>query len=338
MKMTASAKERRLDAIEVHLTPKEWAIRLAHEMRSEPSEADFLRVVADEPYREWPWVKPFFKLCEQAEARYPGNRPENIRARNQSAGRLRTEFHALKKLIYKANEIIKSKAETIRLKTGLKLATLHTLILQDAISRTARKTAAWVRLTTDPAADDERQLILNELASYIECGLPSSRAFLSLVEDWVDELTMLLMDVLLHNAVLREIQEKHFDGHPILFCDAESKLIETIKSLEDVVSTFNEYLAIRDALCKSESGLDGRAEKAPVIPGETEGHLAIDIEFLRLRAEEFLVGYTADKWVKETMDDARADILQEAGEHEGHIWQTFRERVNHKNEPSAPSV
>jgi hypothetical protein len=68
-------------------------------------------------------VKPFFRLCEQAEARYSGNRPENIRVRNQSAGKLRNEFHALKKLICKANEIIRSKAEMIRLKTGLKLAT-----------------------------------------------------------------------------------------------------------------------------------------------------------------------------------------------------------------------
>ena len=327
MKMTASPKERRLEAIEVHLTPKEWAIRLAHEMRSQPSEADFLRVVADQPYREWPWVKPFFKLCEQAEARYPGNRPENIRARNQSAGRLRTEFHALKKLIYKANEITKSKAETTRLKTGLKVATLHTLILQDAINRTARKTAEWVRLTTDAAADDERQLILKELAGYTELGLPPSRPFLLLVEDWVDELTMLFMNFFSHKAVVAEIQEKYFDGHPILFCDAESKLIETNKLLEDTVSMFTEYLAIGDALCKSESGPEGHAEKGPVILGEAKGHLAIDIEFLRLRAEEFLVEYSANTWVKEAMDDARADILQESGEHEDHIWQAFRERV-----------
>jgi hypothetical protein len=326
MKMTVSTKERRLDSIEVHLSPKEWAVRLAQEMRSQPSEGDFLRVVSDKPYREWPWVKPFFKLCEQAEARYPGNRRENIRARSQSAGNLRTEFHALKKLIYRANEITKSKAETIRLKAGQKLATLHTLILQDAISRTATKTIELVRLTTDTAADDERRLILKELAGYAELGLPPSRPFLLLVEDWIDELTMLFIDFFSHKAVVAAIEEKYFDGHPILFCDAESKLIETVKLLEDVISTFNEYIATRDAVFKSESGTAGRSERAPVILGEAKGHLAIDIEFLRLRTE-VLVEYIANKWMKGTMDDARADILQETGEHEGHIWQAFRERV-----------
>jgi hypothetical protein len=327
MKMTASPKERRLDAIEVHLTPKEWAVRLAQEMRSQPSEADFLRVVADEPYREWPWVKPFFKLCEQAEARYPGNRPEDSRARNQSAGRLRTEFHALKKLIYKASEITKNKTETIRLKTGLKLSNLHTLILQDAISRTVRKTSEWMRLTAGVSVDDERQLMLKELAGYTELGLPPSRPFLLQVEDWVDELTMLLTEVFLQEAVVREIQDNHFDGHPILFCDVESNLIETIKSLEYTVSTFNEYLAISGDLFRSDSSPERHAEESPTILDESKVHLAIDIEFLRHRAEEFLVDYVANRWMKEAMDDARADILQETGEHEGHIWQVFRERV-----------
>jgi hypothetical protein len=64
------------------------------------------------------------------------------------------------------------------------------------------------------------------------------RTFPSRVEDWVDELTMLLMDVFAHKAVVHKIQEKYFDGHPILYCDAEAKLAETIKSIEDAVSTF----------------------------------------------------------------------------------------------------
>jgi hypothetical protein len=54
-------------------------------------------------------------------------------------------FHALKKLIFKASEMIKSKAKIIRLKTDLKLSTLQTLILQDAIGRTARKAAEWAK-------------------------------------------------------------------------------------------------------------------------------------------------------------------------------------------------
>jgi hypothetical protein len=40
-----------------------------------------------------------------------------------------------------------------------------------------------------------------------------------------------------------------------------------------------------------------------------------------------LADYIADKWWKEAREDAQADILQETGEHEEHIWQTFRERA-----------
>jgi hypothetical protein len=297
-------------------------------MRSQPSEAEFVKVVADKPYREWLWVKPFFKLCEQAEDRCPGGKPENIRAQNLLAGRLRTEFHALKKLIFKTNEIIRSKAETIGPQTRLKLSTLQTLILQDAIGRTARKTAEWAKhyKTTDAGADEGRELVLKELAAYTELGL-FDRTFPSRVEDWVDELTMLLMDVFAHKAVVLKIQEKYFDGHPILFFDAEAKLAETIKSIEDAVSTFNEYMGARDALFNSGSGSKGRAGVALAIPGEREGHLVIDIEAIRGWAEGFLVDHIANEWVKEARENARADILQETGEHEGHVWQTFRERV-----------
>ena len=327
--MKVSTKEKRLDTMELQLTPKEWAISLAKQMRSQPYEAEFVRVVAEQPYREWPWVKPFFKLAKQAEERHPGKKPEDIRMGNQLNRQLRMEFHSLKKLVFKANEIIKSKTETIGLKTGLKLSTLHTLILQDAIGRTATKTAEWAKhyKTINAEADEERELMLKELAAYTELGLPLDRTCPSPIEDWVDELTMLLMDIFAHNAVVRQIQEKYFDGHSILFCDAEAKLAETIKSMEDTASTFNEYLAARDALFKSELGQEDSADAAAsAILGERERHLAIDIEAIQGWAESFSVDHIASEWVKEARENANADILQETGEHEGHIWRMFRER------------
>jgi hypothetical protein len=325
--MTASTKKNRLDTIEVQLSPREWAIRLAQEMRSQPSEADFARVVADEPYKNWPWVKPFFKLAEQAEERHPGKKPEDIRRGNKLNRQLRTEFHTLKKLIYKANEIMRSKTETIRLKLGLKLSTLHSLILRDAIGRTARKTAEWAthHKTAESEANEERQLILKELAGYAELGLPLGQACPPLIEDWVDELTMLLIDVFAHTGAMREIQKKYFDGHSILFCDVEAKLAETIKALANAVSTLNEYLATREGLVEYDP--TDRADGASAKPCDREGHLAVDIEALRGRAEEFLVVHIADEWVKEARENARADILEETGKHEGHVWQTFRERM-----------
>jgi hypothetical protein len=80
--MKVSTKAKRLDTMELQLTPKEWAISLAEQMRSQPSEAEFVRVVAEQPYREWPWVKPFFKLAKQAEERHPGRKPDDIRMGN----------------------------------------------------------------------------------------------------------------------------------------------------------------------------------------------------------------------------------------------------------------
>ena len=326
-----STKEKRLDAMELQLTPKAWALNLAAEMRSQPSEAEFVSVVGKKPYREWPWVKPFFILAKQAEERHPGKKPDDIHMGNQLNRQLRTEFHALKKLICKANEIIRGKAETIGLQTRLKLSTLHTLILQDAIGRTARRTAEWAKYyeTTDAEADEKRQLILKELAGYTEFGLPLGRTCPSLIEDWVDELTMLLMDVFAHKAVVREIQEKYFDGHAILFCDAEGKLAETIKSVEGAVSIFNDYLATRNALFISESDPRDRADDAAsAIVSERERHLSIDIEAIRGRAEDLLVACIAGEWVKEARENAKADILQETGEHEAHVWRTFQERVH----------
>jgi hypothetical protein len=137
--MAISRARKRLDSIEVDLTPKEWAMRLADEMRESPTQVHFLRAVAKEKYRDWPWVKPFFKLAEQAEVRYPRSNPEDTRARNQLNRKLRTEFHTLKRLIANVNETILNKAETNGLKTALKLSTLHALILQEAFTRTARK-------------------------------------------------------------------------------------------------------------------------------------------------------------------------------------------------------
>ena len=43
--MNNDAKNKRLDKIELHLTPKQWAIRLADEMRRYDSQQDFLKAV-----------------------------------------------------------------------------------------------------------------------------------------------------------------------------------------------------------------------------------------------------------------------------------------------------
>ena len=41
--MNNTAKSKRLDKIDLQLTPKQWAIRLADEIRQYPSQEDFMK-------------------------------------------------------------------------------------------------------------------------------------------------------------------------------------------------------------------------------------------------------------------------------------------------------
>ncbi len=60
--MINSTNSKRLDNIELKLTPKQWAIRLADEMRRYASEED-LKAIAKGTYRQSPYIKPFYALC-----------------------------------------------------------------------------------------------------------------------------------------------------------------------------------------------------------------------------------------------------------------------------------
>ena len=54
--MNNTAKSKRLDKIELQLTPKQWAIRLADEMRRYPSQKDFLKAIGKGTYRQSPFT------------------------------------------------------------------------------------------------------------------------------------------------------------------------------------------------------------------------------------------------------------------------------------------
>ena len=157
--MTMSSKTKRLEAVEVQLTPKEWAIRLADEMRKDGMEFILKDASA---------FKAFHSLRKQAEEKYPGNKPEDVSARNRLYRDLSIEFHALKKMTGKINEEIQKRAEVGGLEAALKISTLQTIILQDAFGRTARKAADWIELVKTEDKDDEenRQVMLNELGAF----------------------------------------------------------------------------------------------------------------------------------------------------------------------------
>ena len=69
--MTITA-HKRLDEIETHLTPKEWAIRLADEMRKYPDALAHIKALVKLPLHELPVQRPYFAFEKQAAERHPG--------------------------------------------------------------------------------------------------------------------------------------------------------------------------------------------------------------------------------------------------------------------------
>jgi hypothetical protein len=335
--MRKAAKQERLDRIELQLTPKEWAVSLADEMRLHSCQADFLKAIAKGTYRGLPYVKPFYALNEQVEASVPGSTPEDVKTRNQLARQLRTEFHALKVLIATVNEIMTRKAETIGLKVALKPSTIHSMILQDAFGRTSRRADDWIKENNASKLNEEEcQSLLIELAAFTivsfaatsSDGLPLYGVRLrlhSLIEGWADETTMLIMDILAHQTAVQAIQEKYFDAHPILFRDVEAKVTKTIQTVHEAVAIFNEYLqdcagAIPDR------GLQEQHDGVSPATWDHDAHLAIDVEAIQKEAG-MAADRLAEKWVRDAKDEAVADISEETGEHEDLIWQRLRQEA-----------
>lgn len=58
--------------------------------------------------------------------------------------------------------------------------------------------------------------------------------------------------------------------------------------------------------------------------GERAGHLKINLETIRNNVAGLI---DVDEWIKHSRENATVDLLQETGEHETYLWQTFRERV-----------
>ncbi len=334
-------KQERLDKIEIQLTPKEWGVRLAERMRRHASKEDFLRVLATETDPESPHVKPIYALAEQAHERHPGSKPEDIRARNQLNRKLRTEYLGMKALILKVNEAAKEKTESLRMKVILKLCTLYTLIVHDAFGQTARERPAWAidEMTDDFDLEEEREFMLNELVVdedeiYGETpdnSLPPDQGpdpgFTSLIEVWVADSTTLIKAAFAHKAAAQIVQEKYFDGHPILCQGIEVRLDETIRTLEDAAVAFNQYLKIRDAHFQPElnqEGQDGRA--ATVTGGKQQDQPVIDIQTIRARVGRHLVDPLVNEWVQYAKQRAFTKIQEESGEHEAPVRETVRDQ------------
>jgi hypothetical protein len=299
--MTTTTAHKRLDEIETYLTPKEWAIRLADESRKYPGAVAYVRALAKLPVDELPLRRPYFAFEEQARERHPGNKPEDIRARNQMTGALRSEFHTLKLLWWWVNMAMQRKVESIGLQAALRLSALHALILQDALAQTARQTSALLAPQKQRKAKMERQAVLKELAAFTEEGLGETPpdnvrsqnhldGFPSPLAEWNHELTALLKDFFAHRAAVELVQDRHFDGHPILLRDLEAELKEIARTVESAVVTANEYLKRRAE--RDGAGTSGGS------------NLAIALESIKASANGQRAAGIAERWMHDVSQDA----------------------------------
>lgn len=344
--MTISSKDKRLDEVEIQLTPKDWAIRLVDEFRKQPTMEAFYNATAKAGRAEETLaVKPFYALIERAKKKYPGNNPEDGRARQRTSRDLRSAFYALKTLAFSINTDIMTRAEKAGLEAALRLSRLETTILQDAFGRTARKAADWIEdfKTADKDDEENRQIMLRELAAYTDVyygekfadSLPLPGGIRlrwpSFIEEWVTSTAGLVAEVFSIQEAVRIIQEKQFGGHPILFLDVEAALDRIIRTLEDGAKTFNEYLKTRGEVFKAE--WDAEEEEggfSTAIPGEREGKLQISIDRIRGRAK--IMGKDqAAIWIKTAKDKATYSALEETGEADAYLWKLVQEEAGVKS-------
>jgi len=338
--MTSQSGQKRLDAAEIALTPKEWAIRMVDAFRKSPTRKDYYQDNA--PPKEAPEDigRAFTALVDQAESRYPGKKPEDARARYKLANALRVEYRVLFRLAVNINEDVAKTAEVNGLKAALKLANLRQVILQDAFGRTARKAKEWVEEYKPADADEEenRQIMLKELDAYTDVYLGETWSdslplpgggrlrFPSVIEEWVADVVATAAETLAHRAAVKVIQDKHFDGHPVLFLDTEANLDAVTKTLEACIADFNDYLALRAELFKTEWDAEEEEEDGitSAIPGEREGKLTIDIDRVRKLAEHRAVKL-AGEWVALAKFQGKVEELPRDADHDAKMTALYIE-------------
>jgi hypothetical protein len=284
---------KRLDRLELELNPKQWAIKLADEMRRFPSRKDLLKSVARGTYQQSTLARPFYALAEQARERSPKGAAEIKLNR-----KLRSEFHALKALINDANDNMEINSRANRGKTAVQLFRLNSLILQDALSRTG-----GAEHMSGSSARLQHSSELNDCAG---C------------------LAALWIETAAYKAAVRIIQEKYFESHAILFNDIEMSSEKAMHMLRDVIKRFNEYNELRADLFLRETNHGKRKRRKAHV--KRDRALRIDTKEIEEPAE-MLGHYLAQKWAEDATFSSTAWILREAGAHEDFIWARLRQEV-----------
>jgi hypothetical protein len=302
--MNNRTKVKRLDDLERGLTPKQWAMRLADDMRRYSSQEDFLKTIAKSTYRKSPFILPYYALAQQAKERYPDNIPASIRSRYELDCKLQEIFQTHKMLIIDINRVIEVMTATFRQKVALLLFKRRTLILQDSLAHTE-------------AAETMSASSMN----------PGRLRFASLLEIWADDAAMLLTETSAYSAAVQIVQDKYFERHPIIFKDNEMAFETTLQTVRDAITVFNEYIATRAALSNRKSDHEQQNDgMTNAMAFEQASSQPINIERIEKRAKmsaEFVV----KNWTTKATFRGTAAIFGEHGRYEDFVWQHFRQEM-----------
>jgi hypothetical protein len=299
--MSDASKSKRLDEIEQELSPKQWGIRIADEMRSYPSQYEFLNSIAKSTYRQSIFIRPYYALAQQAKECWPGNDQTDLQNAKDAMQKRHMEFHALKTLISNINAAIGDKAVMRKLKIESQLNRFHTLILKECVvhtgvDETTSKSQALLRLTP---------------------GL----------EDWADDSAELLADGSVYKTAVKLIQERYFSGHLILYVDIEIAFEKTNQTVRDAIAEFNKFAATRIASPTETIGNEQHEdETANIVLSDRNSRLAIDIDGVEKRAEIF-AEVVAAQWLQWAKFHGAAELLREKQKYEDFVWKHGRQEM-----------
>jgi hypothetical protein len=297
-------KDKRLDEIEVQLTPEQLAIRLADRIREFPSLEDFLKHMLKDSYQQSPFMTPFYSLEKQAKETWP----QDARKERERSAELRTEFQALKMLLTQTIREVGRMIVANRQRAQLQASKINTLILKGSFALIG----------------------LPEMLS--ETSLDSARLRLcSLLDDWANRSTALFKDLIAHKAAVETIQKDYFGSHPILPKDVEAALDATSQDVRELIAEFNDYR--KDNAEWTKQSCDRKKEKTEIASDvhlKGENGLPIDVEAIE-KCDETSVQSIVDKWISHARVSGIGYRLEQTGEHYDFFWEHFRTEMGMKS-------
>jgi len=337
----------RVDRILDQLTPKDWGIWSADEMRRYASLLHFFQGVAQGTFERSALNLPLFHLDKQAQLRHQEWIKEGVSGQKKLSRKLRTEFLALKNLILGVNTAILLRLTHNDMRVAE--AELDSLLRLYVFGQTAGRAARWIFRDRPPDGEvgEERLKILKELgefAQFTQLEKPSEsplneshHCFYALVEGWSNGFSGLMVDLLAHRAGVQATERRYFEGHPILAREIEGDLAKTIEVGRILAAKFNWFVRASEKLFRSEkSGNEGKAGEGPADTAASEVDLTIDVQELEDQARSTLAEELAQRWQRDATETAVSEILDESGQAIPYFWESFQKAASRVELPEVP--